>query len=237
MPAQVFEEESARVPVAPEATPPSLPPDESVTHRCANCLTPLAGPFCAQCGQHVADYHRSVWRFVADFFDNAFCWDNKLFRTLDPLLKRPGFLTQEFMAGRRVRYVHPLRLFLFTSAICLTLLQYTHRSGTDRERGRKPTDHRPATSVRHDADDGDEKSKPTASVAPALAGSPASSSPTPAASASPPKRWDRSSATRSNPMRRGDYRPANSTKIGKGSATTSSGKSTPPAVRRLSAKK
>ena len=102
------------------------PSPASSLPACANCGTPLTGPYCANCGQHVADFHRSVWRFVADFFDNTICWDNKLFRTLGPLFKQPGFLTHEFMIGRRVRYVHPLRLFLFTSAVCLALLQFSH---------------------------------------------------------------------------------------------------------------
>ncbi len=163
MPAEVFEEKSTGPAPAAAAVPlPPLPPDEGVTHQCANCLAPLAGPFCAQCGQHVADYHRSVWRFVAAFFDNAFCWDNKLFRTLGPLLKRPGWLTQEFMAGRRVRYVHPLRLFLFTSAVCLTLIQFMHRdAGMDRGKDTEPG----ATIQAGDGKDGDEKT-PAASPAP-----------------------------------------------------------------------
>ncbi len=110
----------AAVPLAPVSTPGGTPPVS-----CANCGETLRGPYCAHCGQHVADYHRSVWRFVVDFFDNTVCWDNKLFRTLGPLFRQPGFLTREFMRGRRVRYVHPLRLFLFTSAVCLTLLQYS----------------------------------------------------------------------------------------------------------------
>jgi hypothetical protein len=71
-----------------------------------------------------------MWRFVADFLDNAFCWDNKLFRTLDPLLTRPGAITLDYLSGRRARYVHPLRLFLFTSAICLGIIQYFGGSPT-----------------------------------------------------------------------------------------------------------
>ena len=164
---------AAAIPVELPPTPPA-PPDESVTHRCANCLTPLTGPFCAQCGQHVADYHRSVWRFVADFFDNAFCWDNKLLRTLGPLLRRPGWLTQEFMAGRRVRYVHPLRLFLFTSAICLTLIQYVHRDSHAHVRVHTGKNLKPGVSLKigdeDKDDDGDEEK--SASPTPALAASP-----------------------------------------------------------------
>ncbi len=147
--------------------PPPLPPADDVP-KCANCLTPLTGPFCAQCGQHVADYHRSVWRFVADFFDSAFCWDNKYLRTVAPLLKTPGFLTQEFMAGRRVRYVHPLRLFLFTSAICLTLIQYTHHTAGARVRLDKGGNHKPGVSVHLGTDDqDDDESDPKAAATPA----------------------------------------------------------------------
>ncbi len=153
------------------------------TPRCANCLEPLAGPFCSQCGQHVADYHRSVWRFVADFFDNFFCWDNKLFRTLGPLLKKPGWLTQEFMAGRRVRYVHPLRLFLFTSAVCLTLLQFNHAFEKTRKHSSRKI--KPGVSVNFDQDedeDADEDTrKPAASPSPTAG----ISSPAPAAGTAP----------------------------------------------------
>lgn len=116
---------------------------------CANCGTPLAGPYCGQCGQHVADYHRSLWRFIQDFLDNSFCWDNKFLRTVEPLVRQPGFLTQEFMAGRRVRYVHPLRLFLFTSAVSLALIGFIKHH----EKGLKPSRHarHAATSKSHPA--------------------------------------------------------------------------------------
>ena len=131
------------VPAAPVPTPGHDP------NACANCGHRLTGPFCSQCGQHVGDVHRSVWRFVAAFFDNAFCWDNKLFLTLKPLLGQPGALTLDYLSGRRARYVHPFRLFLFTSAICLTLMQYLSNSTfstnfTGDFSGEKPRQHRSA---------------------------------------------------------------------------------------------
>lgn len=110
-----------------DAAGPAVDAPTADATTCANCGAALQGPYCAQCGQHVADYHRSLWRFLGEFFDNAICWDNKFLRTLGPLLTQPGVLTREFMAGRRVRYVQPLRLFLFVSAVCLALLQY-HQS-------------------------------------------------------------------------------------------------------------
>ena len=112
-------------PLPPGVAASSVPPPIGrAPGLCANCGTPLHGPFCSNCGQHIRDLHRSTWRFVADFFENAFSWDNKLVLTLEPLLKRPGALTLDYLSGHRVRYVHPLRLFLFTSAICLAIIEF-----------------------------------------------------------------------------------------------------------------
>lgn len=161
----------------------SAPPSPSPSTLCANCDNPLAGPYCSRCGQHVADYHRSVWRFVADFFDNTFCWDNKVLRTIGFLFRQPGFLTREFMAGRRVRYVHPLRLFLFTSAVCLALLHFggdesgkkvsstrSHRKadsakGVSAKHPVKRDDQTPAETPDPDDDD-DQPSSPSAAALP-----------------------------------------------------------------------
>jgi hypothetical protein len=111
-----------------EPQPPPLPSALAAAGAasCANCGAGLTGPFCAKCGQHVADFHRSIWRLAGELSDNLFCWDNKLLRTLGPLLTQPGLLTREFMAGRRMRYVQPLRLFLFVGAVCLSLLRMNH---------------------------------------------------------------------------------------------------------------
>ena len=38
--------------------------------------------------------------------------DGRLWRTLFALVARPGFLTLEYFAGRRRRYIRPARLFL-----------------------------------------------------------------------------------------------------------------------------
>jgi hypothetical protein len=85
----------------------------SIPSACGNCRTPLDGPYCHQCGQPVKGLVRPLSGWIADFFDSVFNYDGRLPRTLVPLLLRPGFLTREYIAGRRVRYVTPVRLFLF----------------------------------------------------------------------------------------------------------------------------
>ena len=85
--------------------------------RCANCHTALDGPYCSQCGQHATDLHRPFRQWVSQLIDDAFSLDTRLVRTLGPLLFRPGAVTADYLAGRRVAYVPPLRSYLIAALI------------------------------------------------------------------------------------------------------------------------
>src|SRR6266550_168930 len=87
-----------------------------LTH-CENCGTELHGRWCAQCGQAAIDYRRSFRHVIVDVLDSFLNWDSKFFATIGWLIARPWFLTNEFLAGRRVRYLHPLRLYLLASIL------------------------------------------------------------------------------------------------------------------------
>lgn len=89
-------------------------PEVPLTH-CENCGAALTGNYCARCGQHAIDYRRSILRVLADAADSFFNWDTKFLKSIAILLTRPWRLTNDFNAGRRVRYVHPLRLYLLAS--------------------------------------------------------------------------------------------------------------------------
>ena len=89
-------------------------PERPLTH-CENCGAPLTGEFCAKCGQHAIDYRRSLFRVLIDAADSFFNWDTKFLKSIGLLLIRPWKLTNDFNAGRRARYVHPLRLYLLAS--------------------------------------------------------------------------------------------------------------------------
>ncbi len=91
-------------------------PTPPLTH-CENCSAPLTGEFCAQCGQHAIDYRRSIFRVLLDAADSFLNWDTKFLHTVNQLLIRPWHLTNDFNAGRRARYVHPLRLYLIASIV------------------------------------------------------------------------------------------------------------------------
>ncbi len=85
-----------------------------LTH-CENCGAELTGQYCAKCGQHAVDYHRSLLHILADAADSFFNWDAKFFKSIGVLLAKPWKLTNDFNSGKRARYVHPLRLYLLAS--------------------------------------------------------------------------------------------------------------------------
>lgn len=93
--------------------------------NCLNCGHPTPGPYCGNCGQRNADLHASFWALATDLLGEAFEADSRIGRTILPFLFRPGFLTNEHNAGRRVRYSSPLRLYLFCSFAYFLALSLT----------------------------------------------------------------------------------------------------------------
>lgn len=79
---------------------------------CANCATPLQGPWCHACGQSAEDLHRSTLRLIAEAVEGLFHFDGRLWRTVPDLMIRPGRLTRRYLDGHRAPQVPPLRLFL-----------------------------------------------------------------------------------------------------------------------------
>ncbi len=67
------------------------------------------------------DYHRSLGPILEDSLEGLLHVDGKFFRTVRWLFTRPGFLTAEFNAGRRVAYTQPLRLYIFASFLYFAL--------------------------------------------------------------------------------------------------------------------
>lgn len=84
---------------------------------CANCGATLAGVYCASCGQRHEPHIHTVAHFAGEAFESISHADSRLWRTLWYLLSRPGFLTRQFLAGHRVSYLPPFRLYLVISVL------------------------------------------------------------------------------------------------------------------------
>ncbi len=91
--------------------------------NCLNCGKKLdpSDSFCSQCGQSVSK-DSSLTAFLSQFLSDYFTFDSKIFQSVKPLFIRPGFLTLEYLKGKRVSYIPPLRLFIFSSIFFFLLL-------------------------------------------------------------------------------------------------------------------
>ena len=96
----------------------------------------MRGRYCSNCGQAAVSYHRSFRHVVVDVLDSFLNWDSKFIRSLGLLLWRPGWLTNQFLEGKRVRFVHPLRLYLLVSIaffLCARLIPVSDTRSIKRE--------------------------------------------------------------------------------------------------------
>ena len=58
---------------------------------------------------------------VTHFFYDITHFDSNFFGTIHHLILKPGFLSKEYMIGRRASYLHPIKMYVFSSAIFFLL--------------------------------------------------------------------------------------------------------------------
>ncbi len=84
---------------------------------CLNCGTIVQGKYCHVCGQENVEPKETFWGMVVHFFNDITHFDGKFFVSMKWLFLKPGFLSAEYMKGRRASYLHPIRMYVFTSAL------------------------------------------------------------------------------------------------------------------------
>ena len=98
---------------------------------CKNCGTKFDGKFCPECGQSVTDFDKPFSFILYTFAGDFFAFDSRFFHSIIALLFKPGFLSKEYIEGRRVKYAPPFRMFIFISFILFLLLEsYSNRGLT-----------------------------------------------------------------------------------------------------------
>lgn len=84
---------------------------------CLNCGATVQGRYCHVCGQENTEPKETLWHMVTHFFYDITHFDSSFFVTLKDLLFKPGFLSRQYMLGRRKKFLHPVRMYVFTSAV------------------------------------------------------------------------------------------------------------------------
>jgi hypothetical protein len=86
---------------------------------CYNCHAPLdrSENFCHSCGQENHSRQASTRVLFSDFLADYLAFDSKLFRSVVPLISKPGLITKEYLDGKRQQFIAPIRVFLFLSFV------------------------------------------------------------------------------------------------------------------------
>jgi hypothetical protein len=119
---------------------------ERTEKNCLNCNAIVQGRYCQVCGQENILPQESFRHLVLHFIYDITHFDGKFFDTLKYLVFKPGLLPAEYIAGRRAKYLNPIRMYVFTSA--LFFLIFFTISGGDVV---KFTGNEPLTQVQRDS--------------------------------------------------------------------------------------
>jgi hypothetical protein len=88
---------------------------------CQNCGKHVEERFCGHCGQENTETRQSFGHLLRHVVEDLTHYDGAFWRTMKYLLFRPAYLTKEFLKGRRISYVPPVRLYIFISFITFLL--------------------------------------------------------------------------------------------------------------------
>ena len=93
-------------------------------YNCKNCGTQIVpdDAFCRKCGQENHDHHLTMKAMLYEFVEGITHFDNKVINTYKNLIFKPGKLTKEYIEGKRVSYVPPVRLYIFTAFVYFFLM-------------------------------------------------------------------------------------------------------------------
>ena len=100
---------------------------------CASCGAKLKGDYCRKCGEKkiIPERDFSLRKFLNQTMGHFVHFDSKLLRSGWLLFSKPGFLTMEWIAGRRVGYMKPLQLFVVAGLLFYFFLPTVQAYFTD----------------------------------------------------------------------------------------------------------
>lgn len=89
--------------------------------NCLNCGSLVENRYCPSCGQENIESRRTFHHLFIHFFEDLTHYDNSFWRTIIYLFFKPAALTKEYMAGKRLSYLAPIRLYIFISFIAFLI--------------------------------------------------------------------------------------------------------------------
>lgn len=84
---------------------------------CLNCRYVVDARYCSNCGQENTETRKTFHHLFIHFFEDLTHYENAFWKTIRNLITRPGSLTREYLSGRRMSYLAPVRLYIFISFV------------------------------------------------------------------------------------------------------------------------
>lgn len=106
---------------------------EPLSEVCLNCGVKLMDTYCHHCGQKNIPRRQTLGELLTNFISSFWSYEGKFFLTTKYLVTRPGFLATEYTEGKRERYYHPARMYVFISFVFFLLAFSLPDSDTDDE--------------------------------------------------------------------------------------------------------
>lgn len=91
-------------------------------NECQNCGYTVDVAYCSKCGQQNTETRQSFHHLLTHFAEDLTHYDGAFWKTIKYLLFRPGRLTIEYLLGHRMRYVPPVKLYIFISFVTFFLM-------------------------------------------------------------------------------------------------------------------
>ncbi|WP_333877422.1 DUF3667 domain-containing protein [Flavobacterium sp.] len=89
---------------------------------CLNCRYVVENRFCPNCGQENTDTRKTFHHLFIHFFEDLTHYENAFWKTIRNLLLKPASLTKEYLSGKRLSYLAPVRLYIFISFVTFLLI-------------------------------------------------------------------------------------------------------------------
>lgn len=98
---------------------------------CLNCNYVVENRFCPNCGQENTDTRKTFHHLFIHFFEDLTHYENAFWKTIKNLLLKPASLTKEYLSGRRLSYLAPVRLYIFISFVTFFIIAVFPINTTD----------------------------------------------------------------------------------------------------------
>lgn len=98
---------------------------------CLNCRYVVENRYCPNCGQENTDTRKTFVQLFVHFFEDLTHYENSFWKTIRNLIFKPASLTKEYLSGKRMSYLAPIRLYIFISFITFFLIPILQDSSNE----------------------------------------------------------------------------------------------------------